>query len=199
MSGCGCEVTITDRDQQQALIPLLAINGIMFVLEVGVGWYAQSTSLIADAMDMLADALVYGVALYAVGRPMIVKIRAAALSGGLQVALALLVFADILRRYFLGSEPLSLLMMGMGLLALGANVVCLLLIARHREGEVHMRASWIFSRNDVIANLGVILAGAAVAWTGSRLPDLVIGSLVALVVLRGGLHILREARDTPHP
>ena len=87
-------------------------------------------------------------------------------------------------------------MMGMGLLALIANVTCLILIAKHREGEVHMRASWIFSKNDVIANLGVILAGGLVAWTGSRLPDLVIGLLVALVVVRGGLLILQDAKTT---
>lgn len=119
------------------------------------------------------DALVYAVSLYAAG-------------------LGLLVLADILRRFLADSEPVSARMMGMGLLALLANITCLLLIAKHRAGEVHMRASWIFSRNDVIANLGVILAGGLVAWTGSRYPDLVIG----LLVVRGGVHILRDARAT---
>ena len=86
--------------------------------------------------------------------------------------------------------------MGMGLVALLANVACLILIYRHREGEVHMRASWIFSKNDVIANLGVILAGGLVAWSGSRLPDLVIGLLVVIVVIRGGILILKDADAT---
>lgn len=196
MTGCGCEVEIKDKSERRILVALLLINGIMFVAELGVGWWAQSTALIADALDMLADAMVYGVGLYAVGKSMLVKAHAARISGGLQVLLGLLVLLDILRRMIVGSEPVSSLMMGMGVIALIANLTCLVLIARHREGEVHMRASWIFSKNDVIANLGVILAGGLVAWTGSRLPDLIIGLLVALIVIRGGILILQDARAT---
>jgi len=196
MSGCGCEVEVQNRAETRVLVILLAINGAMFVIELGVGWLAQSTALIADALDMLADAMVYGVGFYAVGRPISVKAHAAGLSGALQILLGLLVLADILRRFIYGSEPVSTLMMAMGLVALTANVVCLVLIARHRQGEVHMRASWIFSKNDVIANLGVILAGALVAWTGSRWPDLAIGVAVAGVILWGGVQIIRDARAT---
>ena len=196
MAGCGCEVEIKDKSERRVLIALLLINGVMFVAELGIGWGAQSTALIADALDMLADAMVYSVGLYAVGRTLQVKAHAARLSGSLQVLLGLLVLADILRRFIVGSEPVSTLMMGMGLVALLANVTCLILISRHREGEVHMRASWIFSKNDVIANLGVILAGGLVAWSGSRLPDLVIGLLVVIVVMRGGLLILKDADAT---
>jgi Co/Zn/Cd efflux system component len=164
-------------------------------MEFGVGWWAQSTALIADAMDMLADAMVYGVGLYAVGKQVSAKIRAATISGWLQVGIGLLVLVDIIRRLAFGSEPISLLMMGMGLVALIANTICLILISKHRNGEVHMRASWIFSKNDVIANVGVILAGALVAMTDSRIPDLVIGVVVALVVFRGGVHILTDAKN----
>jgi len=196
VTGCGCEIEIQDKSERRVLIALLLINGIMFVAELGVGWWAQSTALIADALDMLADAMVYGVGLYAVGKSLLVKTRAARLSGSLQVLLGLLVLVDIVRRLIVGSEPVSTLMMGMGLLALIANITCLILIAKHREGEVHMRASWIFSKNDVIANLGIILAGGLVAWTGSRLPDLVIGLLVALIVIRGGILILQDAKAT---
>ncbi|MDH3947661.1 MAG: cation transporter [Gammaproteobacteria bacterium] len=196
MAGCGCELEIKDKSERRILIALLLINGIMFVAELGVGWWAQSTALIADALDMLADAMVYGVGLYAVGKSLLVKAHAARISGSLQVLLGLLVLVDIVRRLIVGSEPVSTLMMGMGFIALIANVTCLVLIAKHREGEVHMRASWIFSKNDVIANLGVILAGGLVAWTGSRLPDLVIGLLVALIVIRGGILILQDAKAT---
>ena len=196
MAGCGCEVEIKDKSERRVLIALLLINGIMFVAEFGVGWWAQSTALIADAMDMLADAMVYGVGLYAVGKSLLVKIHAARLSGSLQIILGLLVLVDIVRRIIVGSEPVSELMMGMGVIALVANITCLILIAKHREGEVHMRASWIFSKNDVIANLGAILAGGLVAWTGSRLPDLVIGLLVAMIVIRGGFLILQDAKAT---
>jgi cation transport ATPase len=170
---------------------LLAINGIMFVVEIVIGWWAQSTGLIADSLDMFADAAVYGVALYAVGHSAKMKLRAAHFSGWLQVILALGALSEVIRRFLYGSNPDSDLMMSFGLVALVANVLCLVLITKHREGGVHMKASWIFSANDVIANLGVILAGALVAWTGSRYPDLIIGSIIAGIVLSGAYRILK--------
>ena len=170
---------------------LLGINALMFVVELATGWLAQSTGLMADALDMFADAGIYGLALYAVGRHAGHKLRAARLSGWLQVLLALGAMTEVLRRYLFGSEPEAPLMVGVSLAALAANVTCLALLARHREGGVHMKASWIFSTNDVLANLGVIIAGALVAWTGSNYPDLVIGALIAMLVLNGARRILR--------
>jgi len=195
MSGCGCgDIEIRDRTESKVLWQLLAINAVMFVVEFIIGWLAQSTGLIADSLDMLADAGVYGIGLYAVGRSLRAKTHAASVSGVLQLVLAGLVMADVVRRYFIGSEPFGMLMMGVSLIALLANLACLALLAKHRDGEVHMRASWIFSTNDVLANLGVILAGALVYVTGSRTPDLLIGLIIALLVGRGGVQILREAR-----
>jgi len=178
------------RREARTLRWLLAINALMFVLELGTGLFAQSTGLIADSLDMLADAAVYGVALYAVGRASALQLRAARLAGLVQALLALSVLGEVARRLLFGSEPESLPMMGMGLLALLANIACLYLISDHRDGGVHMRASWIFSANDVLANLGVIAAGALVAWTGSPYPDLLIGSAVGLLVLDGARRIL---------
>lgn len=193
MSDCGCgDVKAENAAQRKTLGWLLAINASMFVLEFGTGLLAGSTALVADSLDMFADATVYSIALYAVGRSTAAKKRAAGLSGLFQVGLALLVLADVVRRFVLGSDPEPTWMVGIGLLALAANTVCLLLIAKHRQGEIHMRASWIFSKNDVIANLGVIAAGFLVSFTGSRLPDLVIGLIVAAIVLRGGIAILRD-------
>ncbi|WP_421654331.1 cation transporter [Leptothermofonsia sp. ETS-13] len=193
MSDCGCgDVKADNAAQRKTLGWLLAINASMFVLEFGTGLLAGSTALVADSLDMFADATVYSIALYAVGRSTAAKKRAAGLSGLFQVGLALLVLADVVRRFVLGSDPEPTWMVGIGLLALAANTVCLLLIAKHRQGEIHMRASWIFSKNDVIANLGVIAAGFLVSFTGSRLPDLVIGLIVAAIVLRGGIAILRD-------
>ena len=170
---------------------LLAINGIMFVIEITIGWWAQSTGLIADSLDMFADAAVYGVALYAVGRSTRLKLRSAHFSGWLQLMLAFGALSEVVRRFMFGSEPASVLMMSMGLAALAANVLCLVLIAKSRNRGAHMKASWIFSANDVIANLGVILAGGLVAWTGSRYPDLVIGLIIGVVVLNGARRILQ--------
>ena len=101
-----------------------------------------------------------------------------------------------MRRAILGSEPTSLLMVGTGCVALVANLICLRLISSHRDGGAHMRASWIFSKNDVIANTGVIIAGVLVMTLGSRIPDLAVGSIVAVVVVRGGMQILKGV-ETP--
>lgn len=198
MSGCGCdddEINPESVDQQGALRWLLAVNATMFVGEFGTGLLSQSTALIADSLDMFADAAVYSVSLYAVGRTALHKARAASISGVLQVLLALFALAEVVRRLLMGSEPEPAYMMLVGLAALIANVSCLAIIAKHREGGVHMRASWIFSTNDVIANIGVIVGGALVHWFGSRLPDLIIGLVVGLIVLRGGVQILRDAQE----
>jgi Co/Zn/Cd efflux system component len=180
-----------DARERRTLGLVLAINAAMFVVELSVGWVAQSTGLIADSLDMLADAGVYGLSLYAVGRAARLKLRAAHASGFLQAALALGALADVTRRLVVGSAPEAPAMVGVSLLALAANVSSLLLVSRHRDGGAHMRASVIFSTNDVLANLGVIAAGALVALTGSRYPDLAVGAAVALLVLSGGVRILR--------
>ncbi len=179
------------EQERRTLQWLLGLNGAMFVVELAMGWLAQSTGLIADSLDMFADAAVYGSALYAVGRPAGDQLRLARLSGWLQLLLALGALSEVLRRFWLGSAPEPPLMMSIACLALVVNMTCLALLARHRGGGVHLRASWIFSTNDVIANLGVILAGALVAWTGTNTPDLIIGTLIALVVLNGARRILR--------
>jgi len=197
MSGCDCHIEIGHREQRRTLMLLLAINAVMFCVEFAFGVMGQSTGLISDAVDMLADALVYGAGLYAVGKSAQIKNRTAFFSGVFQIMLALGVLADVTRRFMLGSEPESIWMMGFGLLALLANVWCLLLIAKHRHGEIHMRASWIFSKNDVIANVGVILGGFLVYLFNSHLPDLLIGFAIALIVIRGGLAIIKDA-STPH-
>jgi cation diffusion facilitator family transporter len=199
MSPCNCADEAAGIEQRRVLGILLAINAAMFVVEFIVGLIGQSTGLIADALDMLADAAVYALALAAVGRAWPAKARAARISGIAQIVLACGVVLDVVRRFIEGSEPVSALMMAMGLAALLANLACLLLLARHRRGEVHMRASWIFSRNDVLANLGVMLAGALVALSGSPLPDLVIGLGIALLVMTGGIGIIRAATAEAEP
>lgn len=180
-----------DASEARTLRLLLAINAVMFILELVVGLLAQSTGLIADSLDMFADAAVYGLALYAVGRAASRKVRAAHFAGWLQMALAIGALIEVARRFIDGSEPESGLMMYIGLLALAANATCLILISRKRDGGAHMKASYIFSANDVIANAGVIVAGALVAWTGSPYPDLVIGTIIGFIVLNGARRILQ--------
>lgn len=180
--------------ERKTLLMLLAINGAMFVVELAVGWLAQSMGLVADSLDMLADAGVYTAALWAVGSTTRRKTHAAFVSGVLQVALAIGVAVEVVRRAVAGSEPVSMLMIGISALALLANAACVMLLRKHRHGEIHMRASWIFSTTDVQVNVGVILAGVLVMLTESAWPDLVIGLAICLIVLRGGVRILRQVR-----
>jgi Co/Zn/Cd efflux system component len=188
---CGCDET--EGLERRTLRTLLAINATMFAIEAIAGWLGDSTGLLADSLDMLADALVYGIALYAVGRSESLQTRAAAASGVFQLALGIGVLIEVWRRYQYGSEPLSVLMVSVGSLAFAANVGCLMLLAKHREGGVHMRASWIFSTNDVLANIGVIVSGGLVAATASPVPDLFIGAAISALVIRGGVRVLRDA------
>ena len=196
MSDCGCGLEQSAMLERKTLRALIAINAAMFLVEAIAGWLGQSTGLIADSLDMLADASVYGISLYAVGRSHRMQAAAGTASGFLQILLVLGVLADVVRRFYFGSEPASGLMMSVGTLALAANVTCLLLLAKHRDGGIHMRASWIFSTNDVIANVSVVISGVLVAVLGSRMPDLIVGTLVAILVVRGGLRIIRESRES---
>lgn len=191
---CDCHIGANDASQKDVLRKLLVLNGIMFLVELIVGIVGESTGVLADSLDMLADALVYSVALYAVGRASSMKTKAAILSGGFQILIAAGIGADIIRRAISGSDPSSMLMFIVSIVALAVNTYCLKLISAEKEGEVHMRASYIFSKNDVIANSGVILASIIIYLTGSRWPDLVIGSIITFVVLRGGIRILADAR-----
>ncbi len=193
MSDCGCDIEIEDDSQKKVLYWLLGINLAMFLFEATLGWYAESTALLADSLDMFADAIVYGIGLYAVGKAVSDKANAARISGYLQATLGVLILLDIIRRAIYGSEPVSTLMMSVGMVALIANIICLTLIQKHKNGGVHMRASWIFSANDVIANTGVILGGALVWWLDNRWPDIIIGAVIAFVILRGARMIFREA------
>ncbi|WP_421840839.1 cation transporter [Marinobacter algicola] len=179
-----------ETEESGTLWILLAVNGLMFLVEMTMGLIAQSAGLIADSLDMLADAAVYGLALYAVGHGIKMQVRAAHVAGILQLILAAGVMIEVGRRFLFGSDPQSLMMMAIASVALFANISCLLLIAKHRDGGAHMKASWIFSANDVVINLGVILAGLLVAWTGSNYPDLVIGGIVGGIVLIGAKRIL---------
>jgi len=195
MSNCGCGSDQSEKLERKTLITLLVINAVMFFTEIILGFLAESTALIADSLDMLADAGVYGLSLYVVGKGIERQSRAASISGVLQIILGIGVFAEVIRRLLFGSEPESFLIIAVGAAALIANIYCLFLLSRHRDAGVHMRASWIFSTNDVIANLGIIISGILVWVVDSRYPDLVIGAIISAVVVRGGFKILHEARE----
>jgi cation diffusion facilitator family transporter len=166
----------------------------MFMVGTIAGVLAQSSGLLADALDMLADASAYAIAILAIGRSRMFKRRAALASGTLLLFLGTGVIVDAVRRLLTESAPEGWVMFAVAALSLATNATVLRLLRRYREGEVHLRASWIFTRAGVIANVGVMFAGILVLLTGSRVPDLIIGCLVGLYVVREALEILRETR-----
>lgn len=188
----------TAASQRHTLRLVLAINLAQCVVGAAVGLWAGSTALLGAALDNLADASVYGVSLYAVGRSLQTKVFAARLSGWLLIAFAVGLMVEVLRRFFGNEQPVGPAMMAMAAVNAIANQVCLRLLSRQRSGDVNFKASAIFTSNDTIANLGIVLSGALVVWFSSNVPDLVLGIVVAGIAAHGGREILAEAAATPH-
>ena len=178
--------------QAKLLWTVLLINFGFFIIEITTGFISGSMGLVADSLDMLADATVYGLSLWAVGAVVTRKKKVATLSGYFQLALAGIGLIEVIRR-FIGAEevPDFRIMIIVSILALIANSVCLYLLQKSKSKEAHMKASMIFTSNDVIINTGVIVAGVLVLLTQSKYPDLIVGAIVFLVVVRGAIRILK--------
>ncbi len=178
--------------QSKLLWTVLIINFAFFIIEITTGFISKSMGLVADSLDMLADALVYGLSLWAVGSTITRKKKVARLSGYFQLALALLGLSEVIRRFISFEEvPDFQTMIIVSVLALIANSVCLYLLQKSKSKEAHMKASMIFTSNDIIINTGVILAGILVLVTQSKYPDLIIGAIVFLIVVKGAFRILK--------
>jgi len=181
--------------ERSALRFAFAINAAFFVAELTTGLISRSMGLIADSVDMGADASVYALSLAAVGGSLARKKQLASFSAYLQFGLAGAGLLEVLRRLATTSAaPDVSTMIVMSLLALGGNVVTLVILHRVKSGEVHIQASWIFTANDIKVNALVILAAIAVAVTESSIPDLVAGALIFVVVARGARRILAISR-----
>lgn len=181
---------------RKILRAVLLINLGQSAAGIGLGMWAASTALMGAGLDNLADASVYAVSLFAVGRSVMVKVRAARLSGFLLIGLAVLLLVEVLRRFAGGEEPVGPAMMAMAAINAALNLVCLRLLRRHRGEDVNFKASAIFTSNDSIVNGAIVLSGALVMWLGSNVPDLVLGVVVAGIAANGGREILREASET---
>ena len=178
---------------RKILRTVLLINLGQSAAGIGLGIWAASTALMGAGLDNLADASVYAVSLYAVGRAAMVKVRAARLSGYLLIGLAVLLLVEVLRRFSGGEEPVGPAMMAIAAANAALNLVCLRLLRRHRGEDVNFKASAIFTNNDSIVNGSIVLSGALVMWLGSNIPDLLLGVVVAAIAANGGREILREA------
>jgi Co/Zn/Cd efflux system component len=183
------------RQESRVLWQVLAINFSFFALEILTGFIAGSMGLVADSLDMLADSIVYALALFAVGGTVSRKKNIAGAAGYFQLALALLGFAEVIRRFAgHGETPDFHLMIVISFLALAGNAICLYLLQRSKSQEAHVQASMIFTSTDVIVNLGVIVAGVLVYLTASKLPDLTVGTIVFILVGRGAYRILQLSK-----
>ncbi|AFU44859.1 cation transporter [Acidovorax sp. Leaf76] len=180
---------------RKILRTVLLINLGQSAAGIGLGIWAASTALMGAGLDNLADASVYAVSLYAVGRAAMVKVRAARLSGYLLIGLAVLLLVEVLRRFSGGEEPVGPAMMAIAAANAALNLVCLRLLRRHRGEDVNFKASAIFTNNDSIVNGSIVLSGALVMWLGSNIPDLLLGVVVAAIAANGGREILREASE----
>jgi cation diffusion facilitator family transporter len=180
-------------DRRRVLVAVLAINLVMFVVELGAGLVARSTALMADSVDMLGDAIVYGISLYALARSDRWKAGAAVAKGGITLILGAGIAIEIAAKVATGVTPLSTLMAVFGGVALAANLTCLALLWRHRHADVNMSSTFECSRNDVIANVGVLAAALAVWLTATPWPDIAVGAIVAALFLRSAVSVLRRA------
>lgn len=191
--GSELEKLAGQKDQRRVLFTVLVINAVMFVLEFGAGIIAGSTALMADATDMLGDALVYAVSIYALARSDRWKAGAAMFKGVFILALGTGIVVNVITKIQSGVPPSSTLMLVFGALALVANLLCLRLLWRFRAHDVNMASTFECSRNDVVSNLGVLVAAGAVALVHSPWPDILIGSAMAVLFLRSSLRVIADA------
>lgn len=180
-------------DQRRVLLLVLAINAVMFVVEFAAGVIAGSAALMADATDMFGDALVYGLSLYALGRSERSKAGAALVKGIFILLLGAGIILNLVIKLQSGLPPSSTLMLTFGALALAANLLCLRLLWRFRREDLNMASTFECSRNDVLSNVGVLLAAAAVAILQSPWPDILIGAAMAALILRSAVRVLASA------
>jgi cation diffusion facilitator family transporter len=188
-----CTLDPRERRQQKTVVVVLGINATMFAVELVAGLIAGSSALLADSLDMLGDTLAYGVTLYAVGRGLLWKARASYLKGLLMWGFGLAVLVEAGYKAIAAQVPHYETMGVVGLLALLANAACLALLWRHRSDDVNMRSVWTCSRNDIVANLAVLVAAAGVLTTDSVWPDVLVGLGIALLFLRSAAAVIADA------
>lgn len=189
------EMSGDSKKESRLLWQVLLINAGFFFLESVTGILSGSMGLVADGLDMLADSIVYAMALFAVGTTAVRKKNIAAAAGYFQLALAIFGLIETIRRFTgTGETPEFQTMMVVSFFALGGNALCLILLQKSKSQEAHMKASMIFTSSDIIANLGVIGAGVLVYYTESIYPDLIVGTIVFLLVTKGAIRILRLSK-----
>jgi cation diffusion facilitator family transporter len=198
MDDC-CEIRPVHAQQRRVLRVVLWINLGMFVAELVAGIIAHSTALLADSVDMLGDAIVYGFSLYVIGRAPVWQSRAALLKGIIMAAFGIGIVVEVCSKLARGLTPEVQIMWAVALAALVANASVLVLLRRHRADDINMRSAWLCSRNDVLANGGVLLAALGVGLTGSAWPDILVGLAIAALFGLSAVGVIRAALAALQP
>ena len=194
---CDCSKAPANTEAERKTLRIaLGLNATMFVVGIIAGVLAQSTGILSDALDMLTDAAAYAMALMAITRGLAFKANAARWSGWVLVVLGAGIVAEVVRRWFSGSEPVGTVMLAYSVVSFAVNLYVLVQLAKYRRGEVHLRASYICTRADVLANVAVFISGGIVLTTGYSAVDLVVGLAIGLYVLKEAIEILREANES---
>ena len=188
------ELTKVQDEKRNILVWVLIINTSMFFIEAIYGWFAQSNALMADALDMLGDAAIFGFSLYVIRLNTIWQSRAGYIKGIIMAIFAIGVLTSAFYRSFNPIIPEVTTMGVVGFMALAANLICAVMLLGFRDTDINMRSAWLCSRNDVLANLGVLLAAAGVAWTNSPWPDLVVGISISALILNSAIEVMRDAK-----
>jgi Co/Zn/Cd efflux system component len=188
-----CALDALRGRQGRTLRIVLAINVVLFVVEFAAGLIAASTSLMADSLDSLGDALVYAASLYVLAKSDQWRNGAAMLKGLIMLGFGIAVAVALVGRILSPVVPVAEMIGGFGLFALACNATCLYLLTRHRSDDLNMESVWLCSRNDIVANVGVIAAGAGVGLTGSMWPDLLVGTVIAVLFLKSAIYVISRA------
>jgi cation diffusion facilitator family transporter len=186
-------LTTLRGQHKNILVVVLVINAVLFVIEAAAGLLANSTALLADSLDMLGDSLIYGFSLYVLSRSAAWKAKAALLKGVIMAAFALGVILEVIYKTISGIVPSAGTMGIIGALVLLGNGICFLLLFRHRSDDLNMRSTWLCSRNDIIANLSVLVAAIGVKVFDASWPDIVVGVAIAALFLKSAFTVLRES------
>lgn len=187
------ELTALRDGYRRVLWVVLGVNAALFATEFTAGLLAHSSALLADSLDMLGDATVYGASLLALRHGERTQAGVALAKGSLMLLFGALVAVELATKLTGGATPIAPAMGAFGALALAGNLTCAVLLLRFRRGGLDMRSTWLCSRNDVLANLGVLAAAAGVALTGSLWPDVLVGGIIAGLFLHAAGGVIREA------
>ena len=188
-----CAIEALRDRQSSTLKTVLAINVVMFAVELAAGVVSGSTALLSDSLDNLGDALTYGLSLYAVSRGAQSKARVALFKGVLILTAGVVVLGQVVYKVAVPGVPMFEVMGAISILALATNGTCLALLWKHRQEDINMNSVWECSRNDIASNIAVFIAAAGVWLTHAQWPDLLVGLALACLFLASALRVLRSA------